>query len=1108
MIEETEVLAVLRAKIQHGSYTEVVKYAQTLSTDLKRRPAIVLEIARTFLRQGRPIDAESALADANLDLATPGEKLILTIEAAAVQIHRRIAIRAALETATAAFAAVQNTPIDPVDRAEAERVQIRILLTAAIYYEISPNDGRIARDRLPAIAEILAQGGHLDESLAARFTYTERLDDLSQRIEALANLSDYAISVDRPVVAGEIRVIQAEQMLAAGASSDAVRSVLDTAASLYTQADCAHGLIDVRRVGAKLAIDRELADPEVLKACLAEYQQLDFPKGALNILMDLSQIAHDRGDTSMAKNYRQQTIDLAESVGMGIAKDSFQTAQIDLLMRNNDYGEAIERCQAAIASDLPRFSKAGYEQLLATVYSFINDLDRACWHGRRAKDQFEEISAIDAASDSVVKLASDLSSSRQDENWYEAEELLKQWIVKDEARGDFDAAVNKREVIAQLKIEQFLYSPIHRGQLELLAAAELDIEAAEALTDNLSKREAAKRLGSMYQLRGQIYQARGAEDDVIQTWRKALAVYERAGLAMNVANCHYILGAIYLNRANQDLMPNFGEAENNLRQALTYYNTAGMRGQAADTCFMFARLYVNASIHVNQDLCSQMLDAAIGYLTEGESNYDAIRREFTTGGSVLEIQLGKRVAIEKSQRIYELALEIVCVFRPDPIAAWNWAQRSKARALADVLGIGSVPPTRIMVQIEQQPDSFNLLLEEREIAARIDKVTVEERITLRQMLDEVWERMTHDPYLSEYLDLRTGTALDAEDLVALIATDVETVTSSVCIDWIAVGERLYLLALRPDSLSERLCQRSPQLVELPLRLSQVGSFIDNNLRPSNVLRASLRDTPEVLRELDALIAPLRDLTDPEELLIFSPTGLLNALPLHALEIEGQPLLARNSVVYCPSLSVLRHCLARRKTRTEKPTVALFGDPSGDRPESAKLVLHLERHFGTKPLMQEAVTRDAFTTAIAGCDLLHFQGHAVHKPHEPLESYLELADSHLTAREVFNLPNLQAELVTLGACESAANVMATGDEPLGLIPAFLYAGTNSVLATLWKVNQTSAAETMRLFYDKLIETDRTINKAQAVRQAMLAVRDTPGFDSPYYWAPFVLYGDWH
>jgi CHAT domain-containing protein/tetratricopeptide (TPR) repeat protein len=1100
MIGESEALAVIREKVRRGAYGEVANYLESLPPAIQTAPLIVLERSRTFLRQGRPIDAESALATANLDRATPGERLILAMETASLQIYRRIAIREALETAKAAFATAESTPINPVDRAEAERVHIRILLTAAVYYEIPPDEGRTARDRLLAIAEILEQGGHLDEALAARFSYAERLDDLNERIEALANLADYAVTVNRPALAGEAQVIRAEQMLAAGAASDAIRAVLDAAALLYGQVDHVYGLIDVQLVRAKLAVERELATPEALEDCLTLYQQIDFPKGILNVLMDLSQLAHDRGDTKKAAIYRQQTIELSETVGMGLAKDSFQTSHIDLLMRNNHYGEAIERCQAAIASDLPLFSKAGYEQLLATAYSFINNLDEACNHGYEAIKMFEVRGAIDSASDSVMLVASNLSSFHQDKKWQEAEQLLGQWVSKDEERGDFDAAINKREIIAQLKIERFLYSPIEPGQVNLLDEAEQEIQAAEALTDHLSRREAAKRLGSLYQLRGQIYQGRRDENGVIQTWRNALAVYDQAGLSMNVANCHYILGAIYLNRANQDLMANFGEAEDDFREALAYYDSVGMRGQAADTRFMFARLYTNASIHVAQDLGNQMLDAAIGHLTDGESDYDAVRREFTAGASVLEIQRGKRALIEKSQRIYELALEILCLFRPDPVEAWNWAQRAKARALSDVLGIGSVPPTRIMAELEQHPASFSLLLEERELADRINKVTPEERIGLRETLDGLWERMKRDPNLSEYLELRTGTALDADDLTSLITTDAGAGYSSVCIDWIAVGERLFLLALRPG--------QSPQLVELPLRLGAVRSFINTYLR-SDTFRSTLRDTPEVLRELDPLIAPLIDISAPEDLLILSPTGLLHALPLHALEVKGIPLLVRNPIVYCPSLSVLRHCLARRRKRKEKqPTAALFGDPTDDRSEAAKLVLYLEQRFGTKPFIKEAATRQAFTKAISGCDFIHFQGHARHKPNEPLDSYLALADEEkFTAREVFGLSNLQAELVTLAACESAANVIATGDEPLGLIPAFLYAGTNSVLATLWKVKQTSAAETMRFFYDKLTEADQTIDKAQALRQAMLAVRDIPGFDSPYHWAPFALYGDW-
>ena len=121
--------------------------------------------------------------------------------------------------------------------------------------------------------------------------------------------------------------------------------------------------------------------------------------------------------------------------------------------------------------------------------------------------------------------------------------------------------------------------------------------------------------------------------------------------------------------------------------------------------------------------------------------------------------------------------------------------------------------------------------------------------------------------------------------------------------------------------------------------------------------------------------------------------------------------------------------------------------------------------------------------------------------------MALADGNLTAREIFGLSKLSAELVTLAACESAASVIAVGDEPLGLIPAFLYAGANSVLATLWRVHQTSAALTMRIFYEQLTDRDTLLDKALSLRKAMLTVRSTPGFEAPYHWAPFVLHGSW-
>lgn len=1086
----------IRTLTNRGAYREATNYAATLPSEVTSSPSIAIEIARNFLRQGYPVNAESALAAVDVRQATPGERLILTLETAALRVYRYVEIREAVAAAAAALANVSSS-IDAADVAEAERVHIRILLIAATYFEITPEASAQARDRLPEISRTLEQAGRIDESLAAGLTHAQYLAEPVERIDELLKFAVRASNAGRPNIAAEARVLAATQMMSVGQPRSAIEDTLDTAAALYEQGEHVHGRIDVQLVRAKLQIEREFAETNVLEPCLRAYQEIDFPRGELSALMDLSQLAHERGDTATAATYRNRTLTLSEQIGMGLTRDNFQTAQADLLMRNGDYGGAIEVCQAAISTNPPAMVKALFEQLLGTAYSFINDLEASITHTRNALEMFESLGAIDSASDAVMKLTSDLSSLRREDAWQEAEDLLQTWSTRDEERHDFSAAVSKQEMIAQVKILCFLFSDVRRGEVRLLDEAEAAVAKAEALTQGLTERESFLRRGNLQQLRGQIYQAQNDENSVIQAWRNALSLFEQAGFEIYAANCRFMLGVIFLNRANQDLA-NFDEAEDSLRAALEYYERAKMRGQSADTRFMFARLYVNTSVRVQIDLSTQLLDAALGHLREAEADYDSMRQEFNAGASILEVQRGKRALIEKSQRIYQLALDITSRFRPDAKETWNWVQHAKARALSDVLGSGSAPPARVMVQLEQQPDSFKLVLKERELAQRIAKASAAERIGLREELETLRERMAQDPSLSEYLELRTGSALDLADLEAMLKEDATARRRCVCIDWYAVEDRLFLIAARTGT--------QPEMVELPLLLSTVRAFVADNLRPEN-FRGNLLDAPEVFRELDPLISPLAQLSNPEDLLILSPTGPLHLLPLHALEIDSEPLLARNPIVYCPSLSVMRQCLARHRTLANQPVTALFGDPSGDRPEAFKLMAHLERLLVTKAFTGHDVTRKTFSEAISGRDLIHFQGHAVHVPGEALDSFLTFADGNLTAREIFGLSQLSAELVTLAACESAASVIAVGDEPLGLIPAFLYAGANSVLATLWRVHQTSAALTMRLFYEQLTDRDTLLDKALSMRKAMLTVRSTPGFEAPYHWAPFVLHGSW-
>lgn len=111
------------------------------------------------------------------------------------------------------------------------------------------------------------------------------------------------------------------------------------------------------------------------------------------------------------------------------------------------------------------------------------------------------------------------------------------------------------------------------------------------------------------------------------------------------------------------------------------------------------------------------------------------------------------------------------------------------------------------------------------------------------------------------------------------------------------------------------------------------------------------------------------------------------------------------------------------------------------------------------------------------------------------------DGLLQVYEIFKL-KLNADLVVLSACETGLGKEVRGEGLIGLTRAFLYAGTSSVVVSLWKVADQSTAELMIPFYKRLRDG---VGKAEALRQAQLEMIRKGRFAHPYYWAPFVLVG---
>jgi CHAT domain-containing protein len=134
------------------------------------------------------------------------------------------------------------------------------------------------------------------------------------------------------------------------------------------------------------------------------------------------------------------------------------------------------------------------------------------------------------------------------------------------------------------------------------------------------------------------------------------------------------------------------------------------------------------------------------------------------------------------------------------------------------------------------------------------------------------------------------------------------------------------------------------------------------------------------------------------------------------------------------------------------------------------------------------------------DILHLATHGIMDTEAPLFSSLVFADRRLNVYEIFDL-NLKAYLVTLSACKTGLGEEANGDELVGLSRAFIYAGTPSICSSLWDVSDVSTSELMKRFYFHLKNT----NKAEALRLAQLDIMKK--YRHPFFWAPFVLTGDW-
>lgn len=252
--------------------------------------------------------------------------------------------------------------------------------------------------------------------------------------------------------------------------------------------------------------------------------------------------------------------------------------------------------------------------------------------------------------------------------------------------------------------------------------------------------------------------------------------------------------------------------------------------------------------------------------------------------------------------------------------------------------------------------------------------------------------------------------------------------------------------------------------------------------------------------------------------VIVPDGPLWDLPFQALPQGGGCLVDRLAVSCAPSAAFLERVRQERPARGpgDKARLLAAGNPgaAGDAlPAAEEEVRELGKMYGASPgdiLVGDQAREDVFKKKAPGYDIIHLATHGLLNDANPLYSCLLMAQTHLApdedglleAHEIMGL-HLRARLAVLAACETARGRDGAGEGQLGFSWALMIAGCPASVVSQWKVDS-RPNQTLMLELHRQLRAGKPAD--EALRQAALTMRKTPGFENPFYWAPFTVVGD--
>jgi CHAT domain-containing protein len=572
----------------------------------------------------------------------------------------------------------------------------------------------------------------------------------------------------------------------------------------------------------------------------------------------------------------------------------------------------------------------------------------------------------------------------------------------------------------------------------------------------------------------------------------------------------------------------FQEAERLFGQAKTMFKSQGKSGHAAgvelhrSVMLLHLGRYAQAreaaeeayNVFVQEDLQSKPL---VNVIIQPATPYTAFIKEDAKSKAAFTLIISARASIrlgelDRAQNDAALA-GALHEQSPLPVVGYQLhALNGTIHACRDDLASARTEFQRAIDEFEGV--RANISRDELRLNYLKDKVPVYEMLLSADL--RLWEQTKRKEILEEAFEAaersksRTLTDLLAGSVASLKQMNISSIEEvrqalapdAVLVEYVIVNDEVSAFCLSHDdfAVTQNICSKN----ELSKRFGFVQYHLDRFAYNPEGAKArgsmALFNIQDHLQKLyEMLIRPLEEFLVDATSLVVVPFDFLHYLPFHAL-FDGSLYLADRFIIsYAPAATIHRMFIERH-ARSEGNAL-LIGVPDEAAPligaeiDGIRSVTPNARSF-----IGSAATRECLTREMETARIIHIASHATFRQDNPLFSSIQLHDGSINFFDIYNL-RTSASLITLSGCGTGLSKVVAGDELLGLVRGFLYAGATSVVISLWDVNDRTTADLMRYFYANLAAGH---SKGESLKLAMLRLRkDEP---HPYYWAPFLLIGD--